>query len=44
VLGLKPAPEFEGWLQKMTIFRETEQVELTDGLPPSFASALLRLA
>jgi ethanolamine ammonia-lyase large subunit len=44
VLGLKPAPEFEGWLQKMAIFRETEKVELTDGLPPSFANALLRLA
>ena len=44
VLGLKPAPEFEGWLQKMTIFRETEKVELTEGLPPPFASALLRLA
>jgi ethanolamine ammonia-lyase large subunit len=44
VLGLKPAPEFESWLQKMAIFRETEKVELTDGLPPSFANALLRLA
>jgi ethanolamine ammonia-lyase large subunit len=44
VLGLKPAPEFEAWLQKMAIFREAEQVELTDGLPPSFANALLRLA
>jgi ethanolamine ammonia-lyase large subunit len=44
VLGLKPAPEFEAWLQKMAIFRETEKVELTDGLPPPFASALLRLA
>ena len=44
VLGLKPAPEFEAWLQKMAIFRETEKVELSDGLPPSFANALLRLA
>jgi ethanolamine ammonia-lyase large subunit len=44
VLGLKPAPEFEAWLQKMAIFREAEQVELADGLPPSFANALLRLA
>jgi len=44
VLGLKPAPEFEAWLQKMAIFRETEKVELSDGLPPPFASALLRLA
>jgi ethanolamine ammonia-lyase large subunit len=44
VLGLKPAPEFEAWLQKMAIFRETEKVELSDGLPPPFANALLRLA
>jgi ethanolamine ammonia-lyase large subunit len=44
VLGLKPAPEFEAWLQKMAIFREAEQVELADDLPPSFANALLRLA
>jgi ethanolamine ammonia-lyase large subunit len=44
VLGLKPAPEFEAWLQKMTIFSETEKIELTEGLPPPFASALLRLA
>jgi ethanolamine ammonia-lyase large subunit len=44
VLGLKPAPEFEAWLQKMAIFRETEKVELSDGLPAPFANALLRLA
>jgi ethanolamine ammonia-lyase large subunit len=44
LLGLKHAPEFEDWLQKMKIFRETEKVELTDSLPPSFASALLRIA
>jgi len=44
LLGLKHAPEFEDWLQKMKIFRDTEKVELTDSLPPSFASALLRIA
>jgi len=44
VLGLKSAPEFEAWLKKMAIFRETEKVELSDGLPAPFANALLRLA
>lgn len=44
LLGLKHAPEFEDWLQKMKIFRDTEKVELTDSLPPPFASALLRMA
>jgi len=44
LLGLKHAPEFEDWLQKMEIFRDTEKVELTDSLPPPFANALLRMA
>ncbi len=44
LLGLKHAPEFEVWLQKMKIFRDTDKVELTDSLPPPFASALLRMA
>lgn len=44
LLGLKHAPEFEAWLQKMEIFRDTEKVELTDSLPTPFASALLRMA
>ena len=43
LLGLKHAPEFEDWLQKMKIFRDTEKVELTDSLPPPFANALLRM-
>jgi ethanolamine ammonia-lyase large subunit len=43
LLGLKHAPEFEDWLQKMEIFRDTEKVELTDSLPPPFANALLRM-
>ena len=43
LLGLKHAPEFEDWLQKMEIFRDTEKVELTDSLPAPFASALLRM-
>ena len=44
LLGLKHAPEFEDWLQKMKIFRDTEKVELTDSLPTPFANALLRMA
>lgn len=44
LLGLKHAPEFEDWLQKMKIFRDTEKVELIDSLPPPFANALLRMA
>jgi ethanolamine ammonia-lyase large subunit len=43
LLGLKHAPEFEDWLQKMKIFRDTEKVELSDSLPPPFANALLRM-
>lgn len=43
LLGLKHAPEFEDWLQKMEIFRDTEKVELSDSLPAPFASALLRM-
>ena len=43
LLGLKHAPEFEDWLQKMEIFRDTEKMELSDSLPAPFASALLRM-
>ncbi len=44
VLGLKPAPEFEAWLQRMEIFTRDEQVTLGNGLPPAFERALLRLS
>lgn len=46
VLGLKPAPEFEAWLQAMQIWVEDAALgaRLQDGLPPAFAQALLRLA
>ncbi|MES2070680.1 MAG: ethanolamine ammonia-lyase subunit EutB [Pseudomonadota bacterium] len=44
VLGLRPAPEFEAWLQKMQIFSRDEQFRLPSSLPPSFQKALLRLA
>jgi len=43
VLKLRPAPEFEAWLHKMAIFRDGEQVQLNDDLPPLFSDALLRL-
>jgi ethanolamine ammonia-lyase large subunit len=46
VLGLKPAPEFEAWLQAMQIWVEDAALgaRLQGGLPPAFAQALLRLA
>jgi ethanolamine ammonia-lyase large subunit len=43
VLGLRPAPEFEAWLQKMQIFSRDEQFRLNAALPPAFQKALLRL-
>jgi len=44
VLGSKPAPEFETWLQKMQIFSRDAQFRLNPALPPAFQRALLRLA
>src|SRR5450830_853848 len=44
VLGLRPAPEFEAWLQKMQIFSSDTQFRLNPALPPAFQRALLRLA
>jgi len=41
VLGLKPAPEFEAWLQTMGIF---EGDAPSGKLPTAFSNALLRLA
>jgi len=43
VLGLKPAPEFEAWLQKMHIFSADDQFRLNAALPTAFQKALLRL-
>ena len=43
VLGLRPAPEFEAWLQKMQIFSRDEQFRLNAAPPPAFQKALLRL-
>src|SRR5450830_1509409 len=44
VLGLKPAPEFEAWLQAMGIVADDPRFTLADTLPPAFSKALLRLA
>ena len=43
VLGLRPAPEFEAWLQKMHIFSRDEPFRLNPALPDAFQKALLRL-
>jgi ethanolamine ammonia-lyase large subunit len=40
VLGLKPAPEFEAWLQTMGIFDGDAP---SGKLPTAFSNALLRL-
>jgi ethanolamine ammonia-lyase large subunit len=43
LLGLKPAPEFEAWLQAMGIFTGQDPVQLGTVLPPQFQRALERL-
>ena len=43
-LGLRPAPEFEAWLQQMQITRPGEAFELGEGVPPALRDAVLRLA
>jgi ethanolamine ammonia-lyase large subunit len=40
VLGLRPAPEFETWLQGMGIFEPGERPRLRETLPESFQRAL----
>jgi ethanolamine ammonia-lyase large subunit len=42
-LGLKPAPEFEAWLQQMEIFTGDERATLGRAMPPSFQRALAQL-
>jgi ethanolamine ammonia-lyase large subunit len=44
VLGLRPAPEFEAWLQSMQIVTKDDAFKLNDGLPPTFRDALLRVS
>jgi ethanolamine ammonia-lyase large subunit len=43
VLGLRPAPEFEAWLERMGVFQAGQNARLAThagGLPPGFAHAL----
>jgi ethanolamine ammonia-lyase large subunit len=43
VLGLRPAPEFEAWLERMDIFEPAATARLAShagGVPPGFAHAL----
>jgi ethanolamine ammonia-lyase large subunit len=40
VLGLKPAPEFEQWLEKMRITQPGSPDRLVDALPPAFGRML----
>jgi ethanolamine ammonia-lyase large subunit len=45
VLGLRPAPEFEAWLQRMQIFQEhPDGLRLGAQLPDVFADAVRRMA
>ncbi|SDH68033.1 ethanolamine ammonia-lyase subunit EutB [Pseudomonas panipatensis] len=44
-LGLRPAPEFEAWLERMQILRQSDgRVQLPEQLPPAFRQALAQLA
>lgn len=40
VLGLRPAPEFEAWLERMKIVQPGAPGHLADALPPAFAGLL----
>ncbi|WP_394755281.1 ethanolamine ammonia-lyase subunit EutB [Rhodoferax sp.] len=43
IMGLRAAPEFEGWLQQMGIFAPGEQSRLAPGLAPPLAPVWQRL-
>jgi ethanolamine ammonia-lyase large subunit len=43
VLGLRPAPEFEAWLQQMGIFDREGEPAVTDRLPEQFGRTLAQL-
>ncbi|WP_283957667.1 ethanolamine ammonia-lyase subunit EutB [Ramlibacter sp. 2FC] len=43
LMGLRPAPEFEAWLQTMGVFEPGEGSRLAEGLPAPFAEVLQRL-
>ncbi|UPW17885.1 ethanolamine ammonia-lyase subunit EutB [Agarivorans sp. TSD2052] len=44
VLGLKPAPEFDSWLQKMAISNAGQPFSLQDQLPAAFSQSLIELS
>jgi len=44
VLGLRPAPEFEAWLQNVGVFERGEALRLSETLPRPFQRALSSLA
>ncbi len=43
VMGLRPSPEFETWLQRMGVFEPDSGTRLADGVHPAFAAVLQRL-
>jgi ethanolamine ammonia-lyase large subunit len=43
VMGLRPSPEFEAWLQRMGVFEPGSGTRLADGVHPAFAAVLQRL-
>jgi ethanolamine ammonia-lyase large subunit len=43
LLGLRPAPEFEAWLQRMGVTEPGEALRLSPTLPAAFAPAIARL-
>ncbi len=43
IMGLRAAPEFEDWLQRVGVFAAGEGSRLVGGLPAPFAAALQRL-
>ncbi len=43
-LGLRPAPEFEAWLEKMQIISADGKLQSAESLPPTFRDALLRIS
>ena len=43
VLGLKPAPEFAAWLEKMEIVNDSKQFTLNKQLPATFHQSMNRL-
>ena len=41
-LGLRPAPEFEAWLQEVGVFERGEAMRLSEALPQPFQRAIPR--